>query len=105
MEASERMQASEAPEAGASHLAFVHTAAPTSDASELTGGFDNQIQNDAFEGHPKLRIQRLVEEDVVIAVGSVEAAPKGGGILSAVIGDVFHFEGDKIRLLETYQMD
>lgn len=64
-------------------LPSFHTAAPTSDASELTGGFDNEIQNDAFEGHPKLTIQRLVEEeeeeDVVIAVGSVEAAPKAAG--------------------------
>jgi uncharacterized protein len=68
--------------------------------------FDNEIENEAFEGHPKLTIQRLVEEeDVVVAVGAVEAAWKDGGILSAVFADVFYFEGDKIRRLETYQME
>jgi ketosteroid isomerase-like protein len=68
--------------------------------------FDNEIENDAFEGHPKLTIQRLVEEeDVVVAVGAVEVARKDGGILSAVFADVFYFEGDKIRRLETYQME
>jgi uncharacterized protein len=68
--------------------------------------FDNQIENDAFEGHPKLTIHRLVEEeDVVVAVGAVEAARKDGGILSAVFADVFYFEGDRIRRLETYQME
>lgn len=70
------------------------------------GAFDNEIENDAFEGHPKLTIERLVEEeDVVVAVGAVEAARKDGGILSAVFADVFYFEGDKIRRLETYQME
>ena len=68
--------------------------------------FDKEIENDAFEGHPKLTIQRLVEEgDVVVAVGAVEAARKDGGILSAVFADVFYFEGDKIRRLETYLME
>jgi uncharacterized protein len=68
--------------------------------------FDKEIENEAFEGHPKLTIQRLVEEeDVVVAVGAVEATWKDGGILSAVFADVFYFEGDKIRRLETYQME
>jgi uncharacterized protein len=68
--------------------------------------FDEQIENDAFEGHPKLTIHQLVEEDeVVVAIGEVEAARKDGGILSAVFADVFYFEGDKIRRLETYQME
>jgi ketosteroid isomerase-like protein len=68
--------------------------------------FDNEIENDAFEGHPRLTIQRLVEEeDVVVAVGAVEAARIDGGTLSAVFADVFYFEGDKIRRLETYQME
>lgn len=68
--------------------------------------FDDQIENDAFEGHPKLTIRRLVEEDdVVVAVGAVEAARSDGGILNAVFADVFYFEVDKIRRLETYQME
>jgi ketosteroid isomerase-like protein len=68
--------------------------------------FDSEIENDAFVGHPKLTIQRLVEEDdVVVAVGAVEAARKDGETLSAVFADVFYFRGDKIRRLETYQMD
>ena len=75
---------------------------------DITGkkAFDREIENDAFVGHPKLTIERLVEEgDVVVAVGAVEAARKDGGTLRAVFADVFHFRGDKIRRLETYQMD
>jgi uncharacterized protein len=68
--------------------------------------FDEEIENAAFEGRPKLTIRRLVEEDdVVVAVGDVEAARKDGGTLNAVFADVFYFEGDKIRRLETYQME
>jgi uncharacterized protein len=68
--------------------------------------FDREIENDAFVGHPRLTIERLVEEgDVVVAVGAVEAARKDGGGLAAVFADVFYFEGDRIRRLETYQME
>jgi ketosteroid isomerase-like protein len=68
--------------------------------------FDREIENDAFVGRPTLTIERLVEEDdVVVAVGAVEAARKDGGTLRAVFADVFYFRGDKIRRLETYQMD
>jgi hypothetical protein len=35
----------------------------------------------------------------------VQAARKDGGVLSAVFADVFYFDGDKIRRLETYQME
>jgi ketosteroid isomerase-like protein len=74
---------------------------------DLSGkeAFDNEIENDAFEGHPKLTVDRLIEEDdIVVAVGAVEATQKDGGILNAVFSDVFYFEGDKIRRVETYQM-
>ena len=68
--------------------------------------FDKEIEHDAFEGLPQLTIERLVEEDdVVVAVGAVEAARKDGETLRAVFADVFYFEGDKIRRLETYQME
>jgi ketosteroid isomerase-like protein len=68
--------------------------------------FANEIEHDAFEGRPKLTIHRLVEEeDVVVAVGAVEAARTDGGTLTAVFADVFYFDGDKIRRLETYQME
>jgi ketosteroid isomerase-like protein len=68
--------------------------------------FEAEIENPAFEGHPKLTVHRLVEEDdVVVAVGAVEAARTDGGILRAVFADVFYFEGEKIRRLETYQME
>jgi ketosteroid isomerase-like protein len=53
-------------------------------------------------------ILSLLTDDVtweIPGVGAVEAARKGGGILSAVFADVFYFEGDKIRRLETYQME
>ena len=67
--------------------------------------FDREIENDAFEGHPKLTIDRLIEEDdIVVAVGAVEATRKDGELLNAVFSDVFYFHGDKIRRVETYLM-
>jgi ketosteroid isomerase-like protein len=75
---------------------------------DLSGkeAFDAEIENDAFEGHPKLTVRRLVEEeDVVVAVGAVEAARTDGGTLSAVFADVFYFEGQRIHRLETYLME
>jgi uncharacterized protein len=68
--------------------------------------FDDAIENDAAPGLPDIQLTRLVEEgDVVVAEGTVQAALKGDGRIDALFCDVFHFRGDKICRLVTYQVD
>lgn len=71
----------------------------------LTGkeAFDGEIENPAFEGSPKLEIDRLVEEgDCVVAVGRGEAARSGGMPFRFVFSDVFVFSGERIGRVESY---
>jgi ketosteroid isomerase-like protein len=68
--------------------------------------FDNEIENDAFEGRPTLTITRMTEEnDVVVAEGTVRSKKKDGDILNAVFCDVFVMNHGKIRRLTTYLME
>ena len=75
---------------------------------DLSGkaAFDEAIENDAAPGLPDIQLTRLVEEgDVVIAEGAVQADLADGGRIDAVFCDVFHFRGDRICRLVTYQAD
>jgi uncharacterized protein len=75
---------------------------------ELSGrsAFDDAIENDATPGLPEIDLTRLVEEgDVVVAEGAVRAALRAGGRIDARFCDVFHFRGDRICRLVTYQVD
>jgi uncharacterized protein len=68
--------------------------------------FEGAIENDATPGLPDIQLTRLVEEgDVLVAEGAVQAAIRDGGRLDALFCDVFHFRGDKICRLVTYQVD
>jgi uncharacterized protein len=68
--------------------------------------FDKEIENDAFVGSPTIRVTRMTEEgDVVVAEGSVRAARRDGGTLSAVFCDVFVMQDGRIRHLTSYLMD
>lgn len=68
--------------------------------------FDKEIENDYFEGKPRIEISRLTEENnVVIAEGSVQCKIKNGGMLDALFCDVFEMESGKIKKLTTYQMN
>jgi ketosteroid isomerase-like protein len=74
----------------------------------LTGieAYEGAITNDATPGLPDIRLTRLVEEgDVVVAEGEVQAAIRDGSRLDALFCDVFHFRGDRICRLVTYQVD
>lgn len=65
--------------------------------------FDQEIENDAFEGRPVVTIHRMVEEaDVVIAEGSVHSKRKGGAPFKAVFCDVFEMRDAKIKRLISY---
>ena len=75
---------------------------------ELSGkpAFEGAIWNEAASGRPAIEITRLVEEDdVVVAEGAVQTELRGGGRVDALFCDVFHFRGDKICRLVTYQVD
>jgi len=66
--------------------------------------FDRELENEAFEGRPVIKIVRFVEEnDIVVAEGSVQCKMKNGGMLDALFCDVFHMRAGKIKQLTTYQ--
>jgi ketosteroid isomerase-like protein len=57
-------------------------------------------------GLPDIQLTRLIEEgDVVAAQGAVRTALKAGGRIDALFCDVFHFRGEQICRLVTYQVD
>ena len=74
---------------------------------ELTGkeAFDKEIENDFFVGSPGINIIRMVEENNIVAEGSVKCEKKEGGFLDALFCDVFHMENGKIKQLTTYQVN
>lgn len=65
--------------------------------------FDAEIENPAFEGSPKLALDRLVEEsDTVVAIHSGEGRLRGGAPFRFAGTTVFTFAGDLIRRVESY---
>lgn len=65
--------------------------------------FDGEIENEAFEGHPLLDLDRLVEEgDTVVAVGTGEGRFVGGAVHRFAFCDVFTFRADLIARVESY---
>jgi ketosteroid isomerase-like protein len=73
---------------------------------EREDAFAGAIEHPAAPGLPDIRLVRLVEEgDVVVAEGEVRAARADGGRIDALFCDVFHFRGEKICRLVTYQVD
>jgi uncharacterized protein len=68
--------------------------------------FDREIENDAFVGHPTIRVTRMIEEgDVVVAEGTVRSARRDGGTLNLVFCDVFVMRAAKICHLTSYLME
>ena len=68
--------------------------------------FAGEIQNDAVVGKPELTIELMVEEDdVVVAFGAGRGRLQAGGVLEFVFSDAFYFDGDRIRRLDTYQVN
>ena len=67
--------------------------------------FDQQIENDAFTGHPIITVTRMIEEDdVVMAEGSVRAQRRDGTFFDLVFSDVFTMKDGKIQRLVSYLM-
>jgi ketosteroid isomerase-like protein len=67
--------------------------------------FEQEIENPNADGHPDIKVTRLVEEgSIVVAEGTVKAKMKDGSNLDAVFCDVFHFTDGKISKLTSYLM-
>jgi len=66
--------------------------------------FAAEIDSDFFEYKPVLEIHRMIEEGDAIAVTGAGSARKDGDTLNFVFSEVFHFEGDRIRRLETWHI-
>jgi uncharacterized protein len=65
--------------------------------------FDGEIENEAFEGRPTLRVDRLVEgADAVVAIGDGEARFRTGDLHRFAFCDVFTFRGELISRVESY---
>jgi ketosteroid isomerase-like protein len=65
--------------------------------------FDGEIENDDFEGSPKLTVDRLIEEgNSVVALGAGQGARKAGGLVKFAFSTAFTFTGDKISRVESY---
>ena len=68
--------------------------------------FDQEIENDAFVGHPDIVVTRMIEEDdVVVAEGSVRTHKRDGGELRLRFCDVFLMEAGRIKRLTSYWTD
>ena len=65
--------------------------------------FDEEIENPAFSGSPTLHVERVVEEgDTVVTTGRGEGHTADGTEHRFAFSDVFVFDGDLIRRVESY---
>jgi len=68
--------------------------------------FDGEIESGATVGGPTLVIDRMVEEgDIVVAVGHGDMTLRDGGPVPFVFTEVFTFDGDRMRRLETFHIN
>jgi ketosteroid isomerase-like protein len=69
-------------------------------------GVRQQIESDAFVGHPIIKVARMTEEnDVVVAEGNVRCTRKDGVVMHIEFCDVFEMRGAKIKRLVSYLME
>ena len=67
------------------------------------GEVTKKIENEGFEGSPKLAVDRLIEEgETVVAPHIGEVKRSDGGMLRFAAIDVFTFDGDLITRVEYY---
>jgi uncharacterized protein len=65
--------------------------------------FDREIENDAFEGRPKLTVERLIEEgDTIVAPHLGEGQLRGGDAFRFAGVTVFGFDRELISRVESY---
>jgi ketosteroid isomerase-like protein len=65
--------------------------------------FDGEIENESFVGSPTLEVDRVIEEGgVVVAIGEGSGTQTSGAVFRFAFCDVFTFEGNLIRRVESY---
>ena len=65
--------------------------------------FDMEIENDAFEGKPEIKLNRMTEENnIVAAEGIVKTKPRNSDYVYLAFCDIFEFENGKIKKLISY---
>jgi ketosteroid isomerase-like protein len=71
--------------------------------AEGKDAFDREIESEAFEGSPKLTVERLIEEgDTVVAPHLGEGRLRGGDVFRFAGVTVFGFDGELISRVESY---
>ena len=67
--------------------------------------FAAEIENEAFEGHPTIYLERLIEEgDCVAVTGNGTATKKSGEKVNFAFSEVFSFTGDLVSRIDTYHV-
>jgi uncharacterized protein len=68
--------------------------------------FDAEIEGQAgYEGAPEMEIDRMIEEDDVVAAQGHGRIPiEAGGMREYVFCEVFTFEGEAVSRLDTYHV-
>ena len=64
--------------------------------------FDGEIENDNFVGPPHLVVERLIEDDAIVAIGEGESTQTTGAVFRFAFCDVFTFAADRIRRVRSY---
>jgi uncharacterized protein len=65
--------------------------------------FDREIENEAFDGSPKLTVEDLIEEgDTVVAPHLGEGQLRGGDVFRFAGVTIFGFDGELISHVESY---
>ncbi len=65
--------------------------------------FDDEIENDEFEGSPELSVDRVFEDgNVVVITGEGKGAHKQHGPFRFAYNDLFTFAGDRIERVDSY---
>ncbi|MET0804423.1 MAG: nuclear transport factor 2 family protein [Acidimicrobiales bacterium] len=65
--------------------------------------FDDEIENDEFEGSPELTVDRVLEDgDVVVVTGEGRGRHRVNGPFRFAYNDLFTFAGGRIRRVDSY---
>lgn len=65
--------------------------------------FDGEIENEGFEGSPKLTVDQFIEEgETVVVPHTGEVKRSDGELLTFAAIDVFTFDGDLISRVGSY---
>lgn len=71
----------------------------------LTGKqqFDEEIENEGFEGSPELSVDRLIEDsDTIVVPHTGKMLRNDGALFTFAACDVFTFDGDLVSRVESY---